>query len=91
MGTVNSKMNMQNQKGQLLVEAVLLMVVMIGLTVFINQQLQERRFFQTLVTGPWTRLQGMVECGVWQPCRGQADLHPNTRARHISTDPRGGN
>lgn len=79
----------KNQRGQILIEAVLLMVLLLGISTLIGRELRQREFFQTLVTGPWARLQGMVECGVWEPCVGQPGMHPNSNSRNISLDPRG--
>jgi hypothetical protein len=80
---------LKNQRGQVLIEALLLMVLLLGISTLISRQLREREYFQSLVTGPWSRLQGMVECGVWEPCTGQRGLHPNSNTRNISLDPRG--
>jgi hypothetical protein len=88
--------NMQlrrNQKGQLAVEAVLLMVLSIGIIAL------AMKFFKgnangpvvsQLTQGPWARLSGMIQCGVWEPCgfgNPNPGKNPNTMARTLTLDP----
>lgn len=71
-----------NQRGQLVVEALLLIVIGLGLTSFIIKSLRENEFVQSLTSKPWVMLSGMIECGTWNGCGpGQ---HPSTRSRNIS-------
>ncbi|MCE3009653.1 MAG: hypothetical protein LW875_03460 [Proteobacteria bacterium] len=78
-----------NQRGQGVTEMVLLFSVLMLITLLINQRLSDMEFGPKLVKGPWENLQGMVECGVWRPCRGVAGLHPNGTTRNISLKPEG--
>lgn len=82
-------MSINNQKGQIIVEAVLLMVLMVSLAVLVSSKLREMQFAQKVVAGPWVMLNGMIECGVWTDCSQGAGLHPSTRNRNISLDPEG--
>ncbi len=77
-----------NQKGQLVIEAILIMVLTLGVSAFIFQFLREKEYFGRLTNGPWSRLQGMVQCGTWEPLNnGRCLNHPNNRGRNLSYDP----
>lgn len=78
---------MRNQRGQIVVESVLIIALLLSLTIFITQQIQSRGFLQNLVEKPWTYLQGMIENGIWAPTAVGKTLHPNDLLRHGS--PRG--
>ena len=85
---------MKNQNGQALVEGVLLMVVMVGILALVLKFLQgggDGPVVQQLTQGPWGRLSGMIQCGVWKPCginnSPVAQKNPNTRARTLSLKP----
>jgi len=86
---------MKNQSGQIAVESILLMVVTVGL------MLMAMKFFKggngngpiisQLTQGPWARLSGMIQCGVWEPCGFGAPnpgKNPNTMARTLLLDPK---
>ena len=77
-----------SQKGQGLVEAILLMAFIGSLSILVVSRLQSAQFLQNIVTRPWAMLAGMVECGVWEPCG--PGKHPGNRNRNLSLDPRGG-
>ncbi len=80
-------MRIQNQRGQLIVEAVLLMAIGAMLSAFIVNYLKDNQFAQNLVAKPWELLGGMVECGVWAECgKGQAGRHPGTRINSLKPD-----
>ncbi|WP_413576527.1 hypothetical protein ACLVWU_00630 [Bdellovibrio sp. HCB290] len=76
-----------NRKGQLVIEAVLLMVVMVGIFVASMNALRGSNFLAKMVTGPWDRVAGMMESGVWSPAKDARQKHPNQRNRGISIDP----
>lgn len=75
-----------NEKGQILVESVLLMALLAGITVLVQSQIQRRGFLNNLIAKPWESVSGMAECGVWGPCA--AGKHPLTRNRTLSLDPK---
>ena len=81
-----AKASLKNQGGQLVVEAVLLMSLLLFISYFVQTSLRETQFAQRLVAKPWEKLQGMIECGTWQACG--AGLHPNARSRQLTYDPR---
>ena len=74
-----------NQKGQLVLEAILLTVVLLGAAGWMSKYLQESEFASKLIAKPWTILSGMIECGVWQPCG--PGLHPQAMNRVRSLHP----
>jgi hypothetical protein len=75
----------KGQGGQLVVEAVLLMVVGMIITMMVTDFLRQKQFAQTLIARPWSTLSGMIECGVWSGCG--VDKHPSAQPRHASARP----
>lgn len=85
----NECRSLDNEKGQLVVEAVLLIIVMMGAALLLTSKLREMEFVQGLTSKPWAMLSGMIECGVWKPCGKSspaAGLHPSTSNRVSSLD-----
>lgn len=80
---VRSRLN--NQQGQLLVEAVLLMALAISVSLMVSNYLKQSEFAQKLVAKPWVTLSGMIECGVWTGCG--PGKHPNAASRNLSFNP----
>ena len=76
---------MRGEKGQLVVEALLLIVIGLGFTSLIIKGLRENEFVQSMVSKPWVMLSGMIECGTWNGCG--SGQHPSTRDRSISHRP----
>lgn len=78
---------LNNQGGQLVVEAVLLLAVGAFLSTMIVNYLKDNQFAQNLVAKPWSMMSGMVECGVWAECgKGQSGKHPGTRINSLKPD-----
>jgi hypothetical protein len=81
-------MAVKNQSGQILVEAVLLLVVFVSVMLLVTGQLKKMDYISGLTLSPWEKVSGMVECGVWAACGVQASgkgLHPGNRV--VSFDP----
>ena len=57
----------KNQKGQFVIEAVLLMALSLGLFVAGTRYLREKKVIETAVQGPWAHVASMSESGVWNP------------------------
>jgi hypothetical protein len=76
------------QSGQLVLEAILLIVVLMGSAHYLTNFLQEKGFAASLISQPWAKLSGMIECGVWSPCA--PGLHPQSRDRLMSFHPKTG-
>jgi hypothetical protein len=77
-----------DQRGQFVIEAVLLMVLSIGLLTAGLKLLRDGKVVSNLIDGPWDRVSGMIESGVWQPASQAAAHHPNQRSRSLSLDPK---
>ena len=80
-----------NQSGQAILEYILMLVVVLMLGMMVRNSLQKTKFIQNFVFQPWGRLNGMVQCGTWSPCGVDTPtpgLHPNTRERVLSYDPK---
>jgi hypothetical protein len=79
---------MNNQRGQLVVEAILLMTVLLGITMAVSSFLQKNKIAQNLTFDPWSHLSSMIECGSWSSCR-TLGVHPSTADRGLSLKPEG--
>ena len=60
-------MQLKNQRGQLALEAVLLMTVILSATLFGIKALKDNDVLSKLVESPWERTSGMIENGIWGP------------------------
>lgn len=79
-----------NQGGQVIIEYILMMVVVLTLSFMVQKFLKDSGYLRKMVFDPWGRLNGMVQCGVWNPCGvevAKGGLHPNTGERVLSYDP----
>lgn len=77
-----------NRKGQFVIEAVLLMIVMLGVFMGGMNVLRDSNFLAKMITGPWDRVAGMMESGVWLPAKDARQKHPNQKNRSISLNPK---
>ena len=71
------------QGGQLVVEAVLILVMLMGFAVLAGNYFKDQEILRQLVTGPWQSLAGMLQNGVWAPPKTGAAVHPNGHVRHM--------
>ena len=81
----------RNQQGQVIIEYILMMIVMLTLSFMIQNFLRESEFIKSFTFSPWGRLNGMIQCGTWNPCGVEVaapGLHPNTAERVLSLDPK---
>lgn len=79
------KKKLRSSKGQVILEAVLLMVIMLGLWKFLSNQFIESNYMKKMMQdGPWPRLSGMIESGVWEKASSARAQHPNNLARAAS-------
>jgi len=84
---------LKNQKGQIVVEYTLLLVVVIGLATLVTDTIRSTGMLKNLVFEPFAKLDGMIQCGVWEPCGvlvKAKDKHSNAAARVLSLDPERG-
>ena len=60
-------MNNRNERGQFVIEAVLLMVLSMGLLLTFIKICRQNDVLAKLVETPWEKTAGMIESGVWAP------------------------
>lgn len=78
-----NKPSIRSQGGQLIVEAVLIIVMMMGITMLTANYFKNSEVLKQLITGPWAHLSGMLQNGVWAPPGAGALSHPNGHERHV--------
>lgn len=89
MKSPSLKPNLKSQNGQVIIEYVLMMVVMLGVSMLLQKYIGKGNFIQNFTVKPWARLDGMVQCGTWSECGidvKKGGLHPNSRERVLSLD-----
>ncbi|MGE5086024.1 MAG: hypothetical protein ACM3MG_06950 [Bacillota bacterium] len=76
------------EKGQFVIEAVLLMVVMLAIFMVSVNALKDGQFLAKLISRPWEKISGMLESGVWENEKvTKKTSHPNTFNRTVSFKP----
>jgi hypothetical protein len=71
-------MKRNSERGQMTVEMVLLVTLIVGLAALVSSQFREKALFAGLVSGPWPYLKNMNEFGQWDKNTSRAmSLHPN--------------
>lgn len=79
---MNRKAVLSNSKGQFVIEAILLMTLLVGVVTVLTTQIKERGILNEMISGPWAKISGMAEFGVWaEPDARTKKLHPNTFTR----------
>ena len=87
MGSETMRNPLSNSNGQVIIENVLLMTILIGGIIFLSNSLRESETVAKLVSGPWTKISGMLECGVWEAPSKACSQHPNQTNRGVSLRP----
>lgn len=77
----------RNNKGQFLIETVLLMVLTVGLFIGASNFLREKKILAKMIGGPWEKASGMIEAGVWDKPDQARAKHPNQLSRSLSLKP----
>ena len=81
---------LQKNRGQITLEAVLILVVLIGVANLARSYLVEKHdFFSAIIATPWKQIGGMVESGVWGRKNQVRSKHPNHSFRMYTTKPEG--
>jgi hypothetical protein len=75
---------MKRQKGQSIVEAILLLVVLLTLTYIARLGLSQMGFIQGIASGPWRYISQLAESGT-QPQEGFS-RHPNSADRWLTME-----
>ncbi len=74
-----SKINLKNrykESGQFMLEAILLMILFLGVTVILKKKFDEKNILGLLVAKPWEQISGMMSHGFWKSESFSPDLHP---------------
>jgi hypothetical protein len=83
----SSKWLLSNKQGQFVVEAMLLMVLSIGLLYGGLKVMRDGNVLSNLISGPWEKVAGMIESGVWESADKAAAKHPNSKNRVLTGVP----
>ncbi len=75
---------MKNNSGQLTIEAVVILSVLVSVMFAGTRALREKRVLASLVQQPWSYVAGMIENGMWMPPEAGKGSHPNHITRHGS-------
>ncbi len=75
---------LKNQRGQMVVEGILLMMVLVAVVMALRTTIKSSAMFQTLTQAPWRVLSGMITSGVWKSPQDAIAYHPNQEQRHSS-------
>lgn len=88
MKPLSSKRRLRSNSGQFVVEAVLLMIVTISLIIYATKYARDNHWMANLIAGPWKKVAGMLETGVWEDPSTAKGKHPNRLDRHRSPYPK---
>lgn len=87
---------LKNNRGQLAIEAVLLMTLFVGIFAASMKQLRDKRVIQNVSEKSIAKVKNMAEYGTWkETCKAikggssqtAANCHPNSINRALSSDP----
>ncbi len=73
-----------SEKGQVIIEAVLLLTLIVGLWSLFSKIAKQSKWFESMANGPWATISGMIENGVWVQEKKAQTLHPNHFSRVVS-------
>ena len=77
--------NIKNQKGQALVEAILIMALFLITTRIATDYMRNNEVIRNMVETPWNKIKNLIETGNDTSAHDQAVInHPNHRKRHVS-------
>ena len=86
----------RNNKGQMLIESVLIMVVLLGFFMLLTNLIKEKKLVQKMVEPSIRSVANMTKYGTWRgdgctaPGKSKVSIgkcHPNSIARSLSSDP----
>ena len=77
----------KNQKGQGTIEAVLILVIIVGFGTLVSTTLRNNDTVATVVSAPWKQLAGLIQNGKWGTPEDTKSYHPHHNHRHST--PRG--
>jgi hypothetical protein len=68
----------------MILESILILTILTAITILTANYLRSNEIVAGLVSGPWARLSGMIQNGVWMPPGKAEAYHPNHAGRHAS-------
>jgi hypothetical protein len=83
MSTRRALPNLKSQGGQQIVEAVLIIVMLVGFTFAVANYFKSKEVLKNIITGPFQTLAGMLQNGVWATREAGMLSHPSADGRHI--------
>lgn len=84
MKTTRKNKFLKNQSGQVAIEYILLMVVVLGAFLAARDALLSSNAIANFVQKPWQLVAGMIEVGVWGEPKKVRAQHPGLILRHNS-------
>lgn len=79
-------MRLRNNKGQFVIETVLMMMITIGTFMWAMNQLRDNKYLARLIGQPWQQISGMIESGVWGTPDTVRGKHPNQLNRSLTVE-----
>lgn len=85
----------ENNKGQIAIESVLLMTVLLSAFFLVSKTIREKQLVSKMVAAPMQNVKAMSGYGTWRadgcvapgmPRQSIAKCHPNSIARSLSSD-----
>jgi hypothetical protein len=73
-----------NQRGQFVIESVLLMVLLTGMMLAFVNIMRTNDVLAKIVESPWEKTSGMIESGIWAPPQEARTKAPYTYDRFYS-------
>lgn len=75
--------NLRSQSGQMITEAILILVMLLGVTFAAASYFKDKELLKHMIQDPWQSLAGMLQNGAWGPPDKTNAAHPNGHFRHI--------
>lgn len=77
----------KSEQGQLAIEAILIVVLLLSLSLFASREIRNRNLISKLIAEPWSQIAGMMETGNWSAPQPAMD---SNRHPHVNTMTREG-
>lgn len=84
MNNLCRKKTLTKSSGQMVIEMILVMTVLVAIVGALRSTLQSSEAFKTLVQGPWRVLSGMMVAGNWNSPSVAVSRHPALGQNHAS-------
>ena len=78
--------SLKSNAGQMTIEMLCLITIFLMISLAVQQAAMQQGWLKSMIEAPWTRVQGIIENGVWlNPKVGKAK-HPSIKGRHGSLE-----